>query len=65
MLHSTFAWARPEDPAIAAAHDRDGAPIAPYLGEHANAASSLHSTPTDFASFMITFLTQPQGIRTR
>jgi hypothetical protein len=63
MLRSTFDWARPEDPAIAAAHDRDGAPIAPYLGEHANAASSLHATPTDFASFMITFLTQPQGMR--
>ena len=63
MLRSTFAWSRPEDPSIAAAHDRDGAPIAPYLGEHANAASSLHATPTDFASFMITFLTQPQGMR--
>src|ERR1700730_9564404 len=34
MLRSTFGWARPEDPAIAAAHDRDVAPIAPYLGEH-------------------------------
>jgi len=63
MLHSTFGWARPEDPAVAAAHDRDGAPIAPYLGEQPNAASSLHATPTDFAAFMITFLTQPQGIR--
>ncbi len=63
MLRSTFAWSRREDPSIAAAHDRGGAPIAPYLGEHANAASSLHATPTDFASFLITFLTQPQGIR--
>jgi len=63
MLHGTFAWAPPEDPAMAAPHDQDGAPIASYLGVHANAASSLHATPTDFASFMITFLTQPQGMR--
>jgi CubicO group peptidase (beta-lactamase class C family) len=38
MLRSSFIWARPEDPAIAGAHDRDGAPVAPYSGEHANAA---------------------------
>jgi CubicO group peptidase (beta-lactamase class C family) len=62
MLRSSFAWARPKDPAVAAPHDRDRAPIAPHLGEHANAASSLHATPTDFASFMITFLTQQRGV---
>ncbi len=63
MAHSTFAWMRADDPGVAGAHDRDGAPIAPYRGEHANAASSLHSTPTDFAAFMMEFLTPSRGIQ--
>jgi len=62
MRHSSFAWAAPAHPALAAPHDRDGAPRAPHIGEQANAASSLHSTPTDFARFVAVFLNHPSAV---
>jgi hypothetical protein len=42
---------------VAAGHDRDGAPSARHVGEHPNAASSLHTTPSDFARFVAALLT--------
>jgi CubicO group peptidase (beta-lactamase class C family) len=54
---SSYAWAAPRDAAVAAGHDRDGAPSARYVGEHPNAASSLHTTPRDFARFLAALLT--------
>jgi CubicO group peptidase (beta-lactamase class C family) len=56
MDHSSFAWSHPADPALAAGHDRDGAPREIHVGEQANAASSLHGTASDYARFVATFL---------
>src|SRR5919199_238095 len=57
LASSSYAWAAPRDAAVAAGHDRDGAPSARYVGEHPNAASSLHTTPRDFARFLAALLT--------
>lgn len=53
---SSYGWAA-QATAAAAGHDRDGAPSARHLGEHPNAASSLHTTPRDFARFVPALLT--------
>jgi len=52
MRHSSFVWAPPGHPGLAAGHDRDGAPTAVHVGERAGAASSLHTTPGDYARFL-------------
>jgi CubicO group peptidase (beta-lactamase class C family) len=62
MPRSSFAWALPEDPALATGHDHDGAPRPYRRGGQANAASSLHSTPSDFARFVATFVIHPNAI---
>ena len=54
---SSFLWAAPQATVVAAGHDRDGAPSARHVGEHPNAASSLHTTPSDFARFLAALLT--------
>ncbi len=52
MTDSSFEWRPPEDRSTAAGHGRDGDPISRYIGEWPNAASSLHTTPSDYARFM-------------
>jgi CubicO group peptidase (beta-lactamase class C family) len=55
MLHSSFAGV-PVAAHIATGHDGDGAPLDSEPAEHPNAASSLLSTPIDFARFMSALL---------
>jgi CubicO group peptidase (beta-lactamase class C family) len=52
MKHSSYAWAPPGANGPAAAHDKAGRPIEPYIGSHPESASSLHTTPGDFATFL-------------
>jgi hypothetical protein len=55
MMHSSFAGE-----AVAAhhatGHDRDGTPLDSARAERPNAASSLLTTPSDFARFMSAML---------
>lgn len=52
MTRSSYRWAAPDDPAVAVAHDRDGAVRARYAEVPPEAASSLHTTAEDFARFL-------------
>jgi CubicO group peptidase (beta-lactamase class C family) len=52
MRHSSFVSAPAEDSAVAAAHDRDGAPIVRHIANEPNAASSLHTMARDFGRFL-------------
>jgi CubicO group peptidase (beta-lactamase class C family) len=62
MRHSSFVWSSAGDPQLATAHDSEGAPREIHVGEEANAASSLHATPSDYAHFVATFLSHPNAL---
>ncbi len=62
MEASSYRWATPGDPAVAAAHDREGRPSEPYVGDRPEASSSLHTTPSDFARFLCAMLVPPKGL---
>lgn len=52
MVSSTYLWAAPDDAAVARSHDHDGRPIKPFIGDGPEAASSLHTTASDFVRFL-------------
>ena len=52
MHASSYRWATPGDPSIAHAHDHEGLPTEAYRADRPEAASSLHTTPSDFARFL-------------
>lgn len=56
MTASSYRWATPGDPRVARPHDRDGQPSDLYLGDRPEAASSLHTTPSDYARFLCAML---------
>jgi CubicO group peptidase (beta-lactamase class C family) len=56
MTRSSYAWAAPDVPAVAASHNRLGKPRTRYTGSCATAASSLHTTVADFARFLTAML---------
>ncbi len=56
MARSSYAWATPDDPAMATGHDRAGNPSAPLTGTRPEAAASLRATPHDLARFLIALL---------
>ncbi len=59
MTHSSFAWRADYDIDAATGHDGDGKPVAKYKPEQAFAPASLHTTPLDYARFMIAMM-QPE-----
>jgi CubicO group peptidase (beta-lactamase class C family) len=56
MAASSYNWATPGAAGVAAAHDRQGQPVHPYVGERPEAASSLHSTAGEYARFLCAML---------
>lgn len=52
MAHSSYAWATPGDPVVATGHDRAGKPSDPFTAAEPESASSLYTTPGDFARFL-------------
>jgi CubicO group peptidase (beta-lactamase class C family) len=66
MTHSSFAWRADYDIDAATGHDGDGKPVAKWKPADAFAPASLHTTPLDYARFMIAMM-QPetQAIATR
>jgi CubicO group peptidase (beta-lactamase class C family) len=62
MHTSSYRWTVPDDPAVAAAHDRDGRPSEPYIGDRPEASSSLHTTPSDYARFLCALLDTRTGL---
>jgi CubicO group peptidase (beta-lactamase class C family) len=50
--HSQYAWSAEDDPAVATSHDDQGKPHPRYVGTSEEAATSLHTTATDFARFL-------------
>lgn len=56
MRHSSYVWAAPDDPAVAASHDRTGQPCTPFTALHPETASSLHTTAPDLACFLCALL---------
>jgi CubicO group peptidase (beta-lactamase class C family) len=61
MRASSYRWAGAGAPAVAAAHDRAGQPIVPYVGARPEASSSLHTTPADYARFLCALLDTTTG----
>jgi len=61
MAASSYRWAMPGDPRVAQAHDRQGRPREPYIGDRPEASASLHTTPSDYARFLCTMLTPATG----
>ncbi len=56
MAASSYRWAAPGDPRVAQAHDHEGRPSQPYVGDRPEASSSLHATPSDYARFLCAML---------
>jgi len=61
MASSSYRWAAPGDPCVARAHDHEGRPREPYSGDRPEAASSLHTTPSDYARFLCAMLSPSQA----
>jgi len=61
MDASTYRWAAPGDPRVAQAHDQEGQPRAPDVGDRPEASSSLHTTPSDYARFLCAMLISATG----
>lgn len=60
MPGSSYVWLRRYDQQSARGHDREGQPTEKGKPARANAAWSLHTTPTEFARFMIALLRPPR-----
>jgi CubicO group peptidase (beta-lactamase class C family) len=54
MVNSRFVWTGQEDLPVALGHDKDGQPREKSLWPEMIAGASLHSTPQDFARFVLT-----------
>jgi hypothetical protein len=53
MNNSRFVWSGKENLAVAVGHNENGEPTEKALWPEMIAGASLHSTPTDFAKFML------------
>ena len=53
MKDSTYVWQERIAPQMASGHSQFGKPFPLYRGQAANAASSLRTTPSDYAKFVI------------
>ncbi len=60
LVSSNYRWPASDDPVLAKAHDDDGRPTKPYSGDGPEAASSLHTTASDFARFLCAMLESPR-----
>ena len=65
MTHSSFAWRDDYDIDAATGHDGDGKPVVKYKPEQAFAPASLHTTPLDYARFMIAMMSPENAIATQ
>ena len=61
MHRSSYVWMEPYEADAAQPHDKEGNPKEKWKPSQAISASSLHTTPTDFAKFLIEFI-QPSKI---
>ena len=59
MTHSSFAWRGDYDIDAATGYDSEGKPVAKWQPAEAFAPASLHTTPLDYARFMIAMM-QPE-----
>jgi CubicO group peptidase (beta-lactamase class C family) len=53
MAHSSFTWREGDEVEAATGHDHDGKPVAKWKPAQALACASLHTTPLDYARFLI------------
>ncbi|MBV9282727.1 MAG: hypothetical protein JOZ41_21835, partial [Chloroflexi bacterium] len=57
MTRSSYRWMSPKnDPSVATGHDGEGKPAGRILETEPNAATSLLTTPTDIARFLLATL---------
>lgn len=61
MSSSSFIWTDAYETQSAQGHDQQGSPVEKFHPSIANAASSLHTTPTDFAHFMLAIMQASPG----
>lgn len=56
MTKSTYMWPDVNDPVLTSNHDYDGNPAEKHLPQEMISAASLHTTPTEYAQFMIAMM---------
>lgn len=61
MSSSSFVWTEAYETQSAQGHDQQGSPVEKFHPSMANAASSLHTTPTDFAHFLLVMMQSSPG----
>ena len=55
MTNSRFTWSKNDQPLLAAGHNQSGQPVSRGIPD-ANAASSLHTTASDYAKFLLAWI---------
>lgn len=62
MQHSAFTWTQSDSFPLAQGHSQSGEPVDRGIPK-ANAASSLHTTASDYARFLQAWLAQPEWLK--
>lgn len=61
MRHSSFVWRDDYAADAATGHNEDGKPVDKWKPAHAIAGASLHTTPMDYARFLISLMNSQNG----
>jgi CubicO group peptidase (beta-lactamase class C family) len=61
MAASSYVWLPRYDEAAARGHHTTGEPVETWKPQEANAASSLHTTPLDYARFLVAMTVPDRG----
>lgn len=61
MFNSSFIWTEDYETLSAQGHDQQGNPVEKFHPSIANAASSLHTSPTEFAHFLLALMQPSPG----
>ena len=65
MVNSSFIWTEAYETQSAQGHDQQGSPVEKLHPVKANAAYTLHTTPSDFAHFMIAIMHATAGTHSK